>query len=112
MQLTSKSAPACVPQIKSDVGGVNVGPLIVVDSAFPFQKWMMKPYTNAVLSEKQKYFNYRLSSARMVTEGAYGQLKGRWHILLRKCESSSEEVRRCTLACVILHNICIDNGDN
>ena len=85
MQLTSKSAPACVPQIKSDVGGVNVGPLIVVDSAFPFQKWMMKPYTNAVLSEKQKYFNYRLSRARMVTEGAYGQfMKGRWRILLRK----------------------------
>ena len=47
----------------------------------------------------------------MVTEGAYGQLKGRWRILLRKCESRNEEVRRSALACVILHNICIDMGD-
>jgi hypothetical protein len=55
--------------------------------------------------------NYRLSRARMVTEGAYGQLKGRWRILLRKCESTNEEVRRCALACVVLHNVCIERGD-
>ena len=66
-----------LPGIAKNVGGVDVPPLIVGDSAFPFQTWLMKPYTNAVLTEKQKYFNYRLSRARMVTEGAYGQLKGR-----------------------------------
>lgn len=35
----------------------------------------MKPFTNALLAPQQQYFNYRLSSERMVTEGAYGQLK-------------------------------------
>ena len=72
----------------------------------------MKPYTNAVLSPQQRYFNYRLSRARMVTEGAYGQLKGRWRVLLRKSESSKIHVRTITLACVVLHNICITQGDS
>ena len=40
--------------------------------------------------------SYRLSRARMVTEGAYGQLKGRWRVLLRKCESARDQVRTIT----------------
>ena len=47
----------------------------------------------------------------MVTEGAYGQLKGRWRVLLRKSESSQDNVRITTLACMVLHNICIARGD-
>lgn len=47
----------------------------------------------------------------MVTEGAYGQLKGRCRILLRKCESRPEEVRLASLACIVLHNVCLDRGD-
>ena len=31
--------------------------------------------------------------------------------MLRKCESSSEEVRTVTLACMVLHNVCIARGD-
>ena len=30
-----------------------MSPLIVGDSPFPFQTWVMKPYTNAGLTEKQ-----------------------------------------------------------
>ena len=47
----------------------------------------------------------------MVTEGAYGQLKGRWRVLLRKSESSQDNVHITTLACMVLHNICIARGD-
>ena len=47
----------------------------------------------------------------MVTEGAYGQLKGRWRILLRKCENSPEYLKMMTLECMALHNICLDLGD-
>ena len=71
----------------------------------------MKPYTNSKLTEKERYFNYWLSRARMITECAYGQLKGRWRILMRKCESLPEEVKIITLACMVLHNICISKGD-
>lgn len=100
-----------IPEIAKKVSDVSVPPLIVGDSAFPFCPWLMKPYGNSVLGRKQGYFNYRLSRARMVTEGAYGQLKGRWRVLLRKCESSRNEVRLSTLACVVLHNVCIEKGD-
>ena len=100
-----------IPPIGKDLHGVTVPPLILGDSAFPFQTWLMKPFTNAVLSPQQSNFNYRLSRARMVTEGAYGQLKGRWRVLMRKCESAPEKVRTITLACIVLHNICIERED-
>ena len=100
-----------IPDIGKDVGRVLIPPLVLGDSAFPFKTWLMKPYGNAVLTEKQRYFNYRLGRARMVTEGCYGQLKGRWRVLLRKCESSKEEVKKATLTCIVLHNVCIDRGE-
>ena len=90
---------------------VTVPPLIIRDSAFPFQPWLLKPYTNAVLTAKQRYFNYRLSCARMITDGAYGQLKGRWRVLLRRNENGPHEAKTATLTCMVLHNICIEKAD-
>ena len=100
-----------LPPIFKNENGVDIHPLILGDSALPFKNFLMKPYTNAVLTPEHRYFNYRLSRARMVTEGAYKQLKGRWHILYRKCESSPDNVKIYTLACIVLHNICMDRGD-
>ena len=57
---------------------ISVPPLMLGGSAFPFESFLMKPYSNAVLKQQQRYFNYRLSSARIVIESAYGPLKGRW----------------------------------
>lgn len=73
-----------IPIIGKIIDEVRVFPVIVEDSAFQFSTWLMKPYTRAILSQEQTYSNCRLSRARMVTEGAYGELKGRWRILLRK----------------------------
>ena len=46
----------------------------------------------------------------MVIECAYGYLKGQWRVLLRKSESSKEQVCMTALACMILHNVCIMQG--
>ena len=90
-----------IPSVGQDVNGIIVPPLVLGDSAFSLTPWLMKPYTNATLTIEQRYFNYRLSRARMVTEGAFGQLKSRWRVLLRKCESNHEVVRNSTLACMV-----------
>ena len=100
-----------IPDIGHKVADITIRPLVTGDPAFPFQPWLLKPYTNAILTEKQTYFNYRLSRARMVTEGAYGQVKGRWRVLLRKNESEPFQVKKTTLACMVLHNICNEKGD-
>ena len=47
----------------------------------------------------------------MVTEGAIGRLKYKFRVLHKKCESDKETVKPMALACVVLHNICIDRGD-
>lgn len=75
-----------IPLISKKIGEVEVNPVVVADSAFPFSTWLMKPYTCAILTAEERYFNYRLSRARMVTECAYGQLKGRFRVLYRKSE--------------------------
>ena len=100
-----------LPGIMNNLHETSIPPLIIGDSAFPFEEWLMKPYTNAMLTAPQHYFNYRLSRAHMAIEGAFGQLKGRWRILLRKCESGQQEVKMLTLACVVLHNVCLEMGD-
>lgn len=50
-----------LPKFSQCEQGVHVPPLLLGDSAFPFETWLMKPYTNAALSKEQRYFNYRLS---------------------------------------------------
>ncbi len=99
------------PAISHKEGNTEIPPILLGDGAFPFHSWLMKPYSQATLSAEQSYFNYRLSRARMVTEGAFGKLKGRWRILSKTCESNVETVKAMTLACVVLHNVCIEQGD-
>ena len=101
-----------IPDIFKSINGMDIPPIVLGDSAFPHHTWLQKPYTNAALTDKQSYFNYRLSRGRMVTECAYGQLKGRWRVLLRKCESSQHSLKYNVLACIVLHNICIEKNDS
>ena len=100
-----------IPSIAQKESNTNVYPMILGDGAFPFRPWLMKPFSNAKLSQSERYFNYRLSRARMVVEGAFGLLKGRWRILYRKCESKKDSVKWFALACIVLHNICFDHND-
>ena len=98
-----------IPDFDFVEGGCKINPVILADSAFEFKSWLMKPYTHAILTKEQKYFNY--IRARMIIESAFGQLKGRWRILLRKCESSVETVKLMSLTCIVLHNLCIELED-
>lgn len=100
-----------IPNIAQNLGNVEVPPLILGDGAFPMRTFIVKPHGDAILSDKKRYFNFRHSRARLVTEGAFGRLKSRFRVLFRKCESQKETVKVYSLACVVLHNLCIERGD-
>ena len=87
-------------------------PMLLGDSAFPHHVRLQKPFGNTTLSRKQSHFNYCLSRARMVTECSFGQLKGRWRLLYRKNEVNQHLLKVNVLACIVLHNICIEKGDS
>ena len=93
-------------QIKTAVDGVETPPVILGDGAFPLRSWIMKPHGDAVLTPEKACFNYCLSRARMITEGAFSKLKGKFRVLFRKCESKKE-----TENYIIWHNLCIEKED-
>ena len=100
-----------IPNVPQKIEDVEIPPLILGDGAFPLQTFLMKPHGNAVVPDNKRYFNFCHSRARLVTEGAFGRLKSRFRVLYHKCECNKETVKLYGLACVVLHNICIERGD-
>ena len=47
----------------------------------------------------------------MATEGVFGLLKGRWTVLVPKCDSDKTTEISMILTCVILHKLYIRLGD-
>ena len=72
---------------------------------------MLKPHGDAILPNDKRYFHYRNHRARLVTEEALGRLKIKFKILFHKCEINKETLKLYGLACVVLHNRCIERGD-
>uniref|UniRef100_A0A2S2PQ09 Putative nuclease HARBI1 n=1 Tax=Schizaphis graminum TaxID=13262 RepID=A0A2S2PQ09_SCHGA len=85
---------------------------ILGDSAFPLLENLLVPYkATHILSDREKLFNRRLSSTRVVIEQAFGLLLGRFR-RLKSLESKSVELMSLTVtgAC-ILHNLALKNND-
>ena len=77
------------------------------------KKWLMKPFSNrGRLSPQKRRFNEKLSAMRSVIERAFGLLKGRWRLLLKKIEQSHTSVPRSVTAAFVLHNFCVMQGDS
>jgi hypothetical protein len=57
-------------------------------------------------------YNYCHSKTRIVVERAFGILKNRWRILLRKVDQKSDSnIENVIVACMVLHNLLIELGD-
>ena len=103
---------SCFPLKKRDINGVETTPVIIGDAAYPLLNWLLKPYRETTSStDEEKHFNYRLSRARMVVENAFGRLKGRFRILMKRNDCDIETTLTMVAACVVLHNICEMSGD-
>ena len=95
-----------------DLHGTVIRPMIVGDSAYPLKPWLLRPFKdNGALNQDQRNFNRELSKARIVSEHAYGLTKGRWRVLQKRLDEDCERVPDTIIACCVLHNICIMQGD-
>ena len=94
-------------ELDGDLGSI---PLVTIgDTAFSQHEWLLKAFPTTQ-NVKKRYFNTKLCGARVVTENAYGMLKGRFRILYR-CEAKLRNVKYIIMACVLLHNLCIARKD-
>lgn len=86
---------------------------ILGDAAYCVTKHVMVPFKdNGHLSERQINFNKRLSSARMIVERSLALLKGRFRSILDTLPMQRTDlIPKYIIACCILHNICLLNGD-
>ena len=88
-------------------------PLVVGDSAYPLKTWLLLVIKdNGALNQDQKKFNKELAKAQIVSENAFGLLKGKWRALrLKRLDEDHRRIPNTIIACCVLHNICIIRGD-
>ena len=104
---------------KTDIGQVceagRLSPYALVgDIVYPCRPWMLAPFKGHKdgLSPEEYHWNYVQSSTCMCIKRAFGMLKGRWRILLKRVDVHLRNVPELVTTCLVLHNICIIFCDN
>ena len=95
----------------TQISGLNIRPQIIGDSAFPDRSWILKPYPDNNRTPTETGFNKKLCGTRVIVEQGFGLLKSRWRILFKKNEQQLSNVARTVTAAVVMHNFCLQNGD-
>ena len=90
---------------------VRVKPLILGDGGYPLATYLMKPYKIPNATPSQLKFNKCLSSARVIVERAFGQLKARFRILWKKQGTNIKNLSSVIISCVVMHNFCQHHND-
>ncbi|CAN7975793.1 unnamed protein product [Ixodes persulcatus] len=103
--------PALLSSLRAEtplvVNGTAVPPIVLCDQAFPLTPNLMKPFPHGTqLSVAQGDYNYCLSKSRRIVENAFGRLKARFRIIMKRTETKIENVNSVVRACCILHNVC------
>ena len=93
------------------IGGHEIQPYLVGDSAYPLSYWFQKPYLEGTRDPSEIQFNKQLSAARVKEECAFGIVKGQWRILSFIKEEVQHDISKIIIACAVLHNFCILHRD-
>ena len=81
------------------------------DIAYPWLTFLMNEYPVGAKKQKEKYFGYKLSSARIIIENARGRLKARFRCLHCAMDIDINILPQVIHSCFILHNYWeIKNG--
>lgn len=76
--------------------------MIIGGPAYRLLEWVLKDYTRSVSADKES-FNVYLNSSRVKVEHAFGRLKGRWRILLKRIDLNHQFVPQIVAAACTLH---------
>ncbi|KAH7979009.1 hypothetical protein HPB49_007770 [Dermacentor silvarum] len=83
------------------------------DAAYPLREYLLTPFRDyGSLTPECVQYNLRLSQTRVRIENAFGLLKGRFRQLLYLEFWTVKKATLFILACCVLHNMCIEGGDN
>lgn len=85
---------------------------LVGDGAYTLTNFMMIPFrNNGHLTGEQLRFNKRLSQCRVRVENAFARAKGKWRRLKFLHARNQDIVTDHIVACFVLHNFLILNGE-
>lgn len=78
--------------------------VFVSDGTFTLHKHIIKPYVgNHSIGTKERTFNYKLSSSRVVVENVFGVLTSAFRIFQKPIEIEIDNVPLVTMTCILLH---------
>nr|XP_040024722.1 uncharacterized protein LOC120812643 [Gasterosteus aculeatus aculeatus] len=96
-----------LPKEPREFDGVSIGHFLLGDPAYPLMDWIMKGYTHSPnITPEQESFNVYLSSARTTVEIAFGRLKSRWRVLMKRSDFHFTFTSKVIATCCALHNFC------
>lgn len=97
------------------IGNVEIEPYIMGDGAFSLSKHDMKTCSKDEIAADPdlREWEMRATATRKTVECAFGILKHRFSTLLSGIMLHNEEdAVYLVTACLILHNLCLDSGDD
>ena len=108
--LRNGGIPKCPKRIVDNEDPVPV--CILGDPAYPLLPFCMKEFPGGGKTDKEQFFGWRLSSARIVIECAFGRLKARFRALQREMDITPPYLQHVIYACFLLHNFCEIHGES